>query len=105
MNCIFCKLIKEEGAKKLLYSDEDFFCVADIHPKAPFHALFITRNHFNDVFELYRSDKDLYTKFFLRSTEITIEYFNKKECRYMINTGKSAGQEVEHVHLHIMSWM
>jgi histidine triad (HIT) family protein len=103
-DCLFCKLSSDGGVASPVYSDADFFCLKDIRPKAPLHVLLIPHRHFQNVISLYNEDLALYRDFFEKATQLTRDHFKKEECKYLLNTGKTAGQEIDHVHLHIMSW-
>ncbi len=99
-NCIFCKILNKEIPSKIIYEDETCFAINDINPKAKKHILVIPKKHIESLNEV--DDFDLIKKMFE-----AIKKINKQEnithFRTQINTGKLAGQEVMHLHIHILS--
>jgi len=99
-NCIFCKILNGEIPSKIIYEDEACFAINDINPKAKKHILVIPKNHVESAKDV--EDFTLFAKLFEAISKI-----NKQEeitdYKLQINTGKSAGQEVMHLHLHILA--
>jgi len=100
MSCLFCKLKNEEN--KIIYQDDNVFCIYDNFPVGKGHILVITKRHIKDyfetsVFEVSSIDKALkYCK-----TLIDKEY-NPTGYNIGINNGLSAGQTIMHLHVHLM---
>lgn len=99
-DCIFCKIANKEIATNLLYEDEETVAFSDLNPQAPVHILVIPKKH-------YASLNDLEDKNIMASLLIAVKNVTKKldiqEYRTVINTGKQAGQEVFHIHLHVLA--
>ena len=99
-NCIFCKIKNGEIPSKIIYEDDVCFAINDINPKAKKHILVIPKEHIESLNEI----KD-YT--LMKNMFEAIAKINKQEginhFRTQINTGASAGQEVMHLHIHILS--
>lgn len=99
-NCVFCKILKGEIPSKIIYQDDVCFAINDINPKAKKHILVIPKVHVDSLNEV--EDCELIKKMFE-----AIKKINKQEnishFRTQINTGAAAGQEVMHLHIHILS--
>lgn len=99
-NCIFCKIKNGEIPSKFVYEDDICFAINDINPKAKKHILVIPKEHIESLNEV--QDCELIKKMFE-----AIKKINKQEnishFRTQINTGSQAGQEVMHLHIHILA--
>ncbi len=102
MDCIFCKIVKKELPAKLKFEDKDFLAFNDINPKAKIHILLITKKHFQSLDQAERNDAPLLGAMLLTARKIAHENGLNQGYRLVINTGKGGGQEVDHLHLHIM---
>ena len=99
-DCVFCKILKGDIPSKFVYEDEYCFAINDINPKANKHILVIPKEHIASLNEV--DDPDLIKHLFLAIKNIT-KKLSIKEFKTLINTGKSAGQEVFHLHIHILA--
>ena len=99
-NCVFCKIKNGEIPSKFVYEDDVCFAINDINPKAKKHILVIPKEHIESLNEV--QDCELIKKMFE-----AIKKINKQEnishFKTHINTGSQAGQEVMHLHIHILS--
>ena len=99
-NCIFCKILNKEIPSAFVYEDDYCFAINDINPKAKKHILVIPKEHVESLNEV--EDSNLIKHLFE-----AIKNINKKEnishFKTVINTGKDAGQEVMHLHIHILA--
>jgi len=109
-DCIFCKIIAGEIPAKIAYQDDDVVAFHDIHPKAPVHVLLIPRKHIAKLSELHADDADLAGRMLLSVSKVAATLGLKDDgFRVIVNNGRLAGQEVFHLHFHIlggkpMSW-
>ena len=99
-NCIFCKILNKEIPSKFVYEDDFCFAINDINPKAKKHILVIPKVHIESLAQV--EDMDLIKKLFEAIKKINIQE-NIKDFKTLINTGKNAGQEVMHLHIHILA--
>ncbi|MDR1327052.1 MAG: HIT domain-containing protein [Heliobacteriaceae bacterium] len=97
--CIFCKIINGEFNTEFVHENEHLVVFKDIHPKAPVHLLVVPRVHVESLNEL--EDKSLMGELLQGVKDVT-KKIGLKSYRVQINTGKAAGQEVFHLHLHIL---
>ena len=98
--CIFCKIIKGEFNTEFIYENDYAVVFKDINPKADVHLLVVPKIHVESLNEL--EDEVLLTKLMITVKEVT-QKLGIKSYRTVINTGKEAGQEVFHLHIHILS--
>lgn len=97
--CIFCKIINGDFNTEFVYENEHAVVFKDINPKAPIHLLVVPRVHVASLNEL--EDKNLLGELLMAVKEVT-KKIGLKSYKTLINTGKEAGQEVFHLHLHIL---
>ena len=99
-NCIFCKILNKEIPSKILYEDDICFAINDINPKAKKHILVIPKEHIVSLNEV--EDFNLIKKMFEAIRKIN-KQVGITDFKTHINTGKGAGQEVDHLHIHILA--
>ena len=98
-DCIFCKIINGDFNTEFVYENEDVVVFKDINPKAPIHLLVVPKTHVASLNEL--EDKNLMAELLMAVKETT-KKIGLKSYKTLINTGKEAGQEVFHLHVHIL---
>ena len=102
-DCLFCKIIKGEVPSNKVYEDEECLAFHDINPAAPIHILVIPKKHIKSVAELEKEDEALMGKLFTVINKIAEqEGFKEDGYRIINNCGKNGGQEVMHLHFHIL---
>lgn len=99
-DCIFCKILKGEIPSKIIYQDDYCFAINDINPKAKKHILVIPKEHIESLNKV--KDFSLISKLFEAIRKINAQE-NITHFRTQINTGSQAGQEVMHLHIHILA--
>lgn len=97
--CIFCKIINGDFNTEFVYENKHVVVFKDINPKAPVHLLVVPRIHVASLNEL--EDKNLMGEL-LQAVKETTKKIGLKSYKTLINTGKEAGQEVFHLHVHIL---
>lgn len=100
-DCLFCQMISGEKPTDKIYEDERLFVIKDIRPKAKVHLLVITKNHIESLAEVQEEQAPL-----LGYMMTSLKNFAKEQgldaFRVQINVGKAAGQEIFHLHLHLL---
>ncbi len=99
-NCIFCKIANGEIPSQFVYESDNVVVFNDINPQAPVHMLVVPKVHVESLNEL--EDKNLMAELF-KAVKKSTKKLNIKDYRTVINTGKEAGQEVFHLHIHVMA--
>lgn len=101
--CLFCKIAKGEIPSKKVYEDDKILCFEDINPRAPVHVLLISKKHIESLNDLSQEDLGLMGYMMLMVKEIAKKMnIYDGGYRVAINCGKDGGQEVPHIHLHIL---
>jgi histidine triad (HIT) family protein len=101
-NCIFCKIGRGEIPAKKAYEDEDVVAFHDIHPQRPLHLLVIPKKHIESLAHVVPEDQAVLGKMLLLAHQLAAENGSQEGFRSIINTGRVGGQEVMHVHMHIV---
>ena len=103
-DCLFCKIIKGEIPSKKVYEDEEILAFHDIDPAAPIHILVIPKKHISSLAHLEKEDEKLIGKIFGVINKIAEDNnFKQDGYRVITNCGKNGGQEVMHLHFHILA--
>ena len=102
-NCIFCKIIKKEIPSTIVYEDDEILAFRDINPVAPVHILVIPKKHISYLTDLEKEDELLIGKIYTAINKIVKqEEIDQKGFRVIVNCGEDGGQEVKHLHFHIL---
>jgi histidine triad (HIT) family protein len=102
-DCIFCRIARGEIPSDIVLEDADFVAFRDIHPKAPQHLLVIPREHIGSLNDLTQREDtigDRLLRFCVRVAERC--GINESGYRVVSNIGPDGGQEVMHLHLHVL---
>ena len=99
-DCIFCRIISGEFGTEFVYENEYAVVFKDINPKADIHLLVVPKKHVESLNEL--DDEVLLGKLMMTVKDAT-KKLGIKSYKTLINTGKDAGQEVFHLHIHILA--
>lgn len=101
--CIFCKIVRKEAFAAIIYEDDDILAFMDIKPINEGHALIIPKKHKKYVNNL---DEETFLKLFpigyRISKRIKEVYPEITNFNFLIADGEEAGQEIPHVHLHVI---
>lgn len=101
-DCLFCKIINTEIPADIVYQDDKILVFKDISPKAEVHLLMIPKQHIESLAQLEPSDNDLIAYMMLKLPVLAQQQGLKEGFRTIINTGKGGGQEVFHLHIHLL---
>ncbi|HQR50928.1 MAG TPA: histidine triad nucleotide-binding protein [Methylophilaceae bacterium] len=99
-DCIFCKIANGAIPSKKVYEDDEVLVFHDIHPIAPVHFLLVPKAHVDSLSECELQHQVLLGKLLLLAPRLAAEQ-GLDGFRTMINTGRSGGQEVFHLHVHV----
>ena len=103
-NCVFCKIIKGEIPSEKVYEDDEILAFKDINPVAPIHILVIPKKHIETLLEVTEEDSKLIGKIYMTINKIAKDLGIEKDgFRVVANCGRDSGQEVMHIHFHILA--
>ena len=105
-NCLFCKIAAKKIPSKIVYEDEEFYAFHDINPWAPVHFLIIPKAHIISMAHV----GDAHAGLLGRMMALVPKLAAQEGCnpypaggfRLVTNTGAEGGQEVHHLHFHVM---
>ncbi|MEP7162758.1 MAG: histidine triad nucleotide-binding protein [Candidatus Moraniibacteriota bacterium] len=103
MTTLFQKIANREIPAKFVYEDEEVFAIHDIHPLAPVHVLIIPKKLIPSIAEMEDGDAPVVGKMFRVARDIARDLkISEKGYKLLIRVGKGGGQEVPHLHLHLL---
>jgi histidine triad (HIT) family protein len=105
-SCLFCKIVRREIPAAFVHEDDEFVAFKDINPAAPVHILVVPRHHVVSLQDVGAADSEWLGRMMSLIPKIAAE----NGClpgpeggfRVVANSGAHGGQEVDHLHLHIM---
>jgi histidine triad (HIT) family protein len=100
MDCIFCRIVKGEIPSTRVHEDDLVIAIRDIRPLAPVHVLVIPKKHVTSLWEL--EDEALAGRLVHVAAQIARAEKLEKGWRLIANTREHGGQEVQHLHVHVL---
>ena len=111
-NCIFCKIVAKQIPSSVVYEDEALLAFKDIHPAAPVHLLIIPKVHLDTLSSAQPEHEGVLGKMLALAPKLAAEHgcapVLQADGKYtggyktLINTGADGGQEVYHLHMHVI---
>jgi histidine triad (HIT) family protein len=101
-DCIFCKIIAGDIPSTKVFEDDLIYVFKDINPKAAVHLLVIPKRHIARLDHLTTEHQTLIAHMMLKLPELAESQGLTDGFRTIINTGPGGGQEVDHLHIHIL---
>jgi histidine triad (HIT) family protein len=105
-SCIFCKIIEGKIPSRKVYEDEDILAFHDIHPWAPVHFLMVPKIHIPSLAQAGPEHAQLLGRMISLAPRLALQEgcrpYPEGGHRVMINTGAEGGQEVHHLHVHVL---
>jgi len=100
-DCIFCKIIAKELPTEVIYEDNLIVAFHDIRPKAKIHALVVAKEHIKNLTEINNKHEHLIFHIIQKISELA-KKLNLVGFRVITNIGKEGGQEIDHLHFHLL---
>ncbi|MFH1327206.1 MAG: HIT family protein [archaeon] len=101
-DCIFCKISKGEIPSERIYESQNFFSIFDHSPHIEGHVLVISKKHFKNILEMPSSLGGELLDTVKKTALKLVEKYKSNGFNLVVNTNEAAGQEVDHVHVHIL---
>ena len=102
-DCVFCKIVDGKIPSNKVFENEEILAFKDINPVAPIHILVIPKKHIKSINEIENTDKELIGKIFTVIGDIARKQgFADDGYRVISNCGVNGGQEVPHLHFHVI---
>ncbi len=101
--CLFCRIARRELPAKILFEDERVLAFDDLRPQAPVHVLVIPKAHFASLNDAPAGSEALLGELLLAARRAARDKgIAETGYRVVLNTGRDSGQEVLHIHLHVL---
>ena len=105
-NCIFCKIAAGAIPSRKVYEDDELFVFHDIAPWAPIHFLMVPKKHIASMAQVQDEHAALLGRMMTLAPRLALEQgckpYPEGGFRIVVNTGVEGGQEVQHLHMHVM---
>lgn len=101
-DCIFCKIVAGQIPAKKVHEDEELLAFHDIHPWAPVHILLIPKTHVATLYDAEPAHEALLGRMLGLAPRLMRGLGVLDGFRTVVNTGRNGGQEVFHLHMHVM---
>ncbi len=101
-DCLFCRIVRGELPCSKVYEDDEVLAFHDIHPVAPVHFMLIPKLHIDTLADAQESHRDLLGRMLLLAPRLARQQGLEDGFRTVINTGRGGGQEVFHLHIHVI---
>jgi histidine triad (HIT) family protein len=101
-DCIFCRIARGEIPSKKVYEDAEVLAFHDINPVAPVHFIMIPKQHIGSLLDVDETHAPLLGKMLLLAPRLASAQGLNNGFRTVINSGTGGGQEVFHLHVHVI---
>ena len=101
MDCIFCKINRNEISSEVLFEDADVKVFKDAHPSAPVHFLVVPKKHIESISSLADADRDM-PDILVFSAKKAAHMLGLEGYKLVFNVGRKGGQVIDHLHLHLL---
>ncbi|HQR03971.1 MAG: histidine triad nucleotide-binding protein [Proteobacteria bacterium] len=101
-NCLFCRIVRGEIPCRKVYEDDEILAFHDIHPQRPVHFMIIPKHHIATLYDVAAVDRDVLGALLLKAGTLARQEGLGDGFRTIVNTGRIGGQEVYHLHVHIL---
>ena len=101
-DCLFCRIVRGEIPARKVLEDDDILVFHDINPARPLHVLAIPKRHIASLAEVSEADAPLLGRLLAVAQTVAAANGSPDGFRVIINTGRVGGQEVPHLHAHIV---
>ncbi len=101
--CVFCDIVNGKIPADKVYEDDNYMAFKDINPKAPVHILIIPKKHIEYLSDIDDMNKNIIGDMAVIANKIAKQLgIDKSGYRVVINNGPDSGQEVFHIHMHLL---
>ena len=101
-DCLFCKIVRGEIPSRKVYEDDELLAFHDINPARPVHILVIPKRHITSLATASDADIPVLGRMLAVANKLASENGSPDGFRVIINNGRIGGQEVAHLHAHIV---
>jgi histidine triad (HIT) family protein len=103
VGCVFCGLVSKLLPARIIFEDDEVMAFDDIRPQAPVHTLIIPKRHLASLNEADDDSQALLGRLLLKAREVArLKGVDRSGYRVVINAGPDSGQDVFHLHVHVL---
>ena len=103
MSCLFCNIVSQKIPATVVFETSEIMVFEDIRPQAPIHLLIIPKKHIATINDTDSQDEQLLGRMILTAKKMAYEKgFSDEGYRLVFNVNSGGGQEVYHIHLHLL---
>ena len=103
-NCLFCKIINGDIPSEKVYEDEYVYAFKDINPATKIHVLIVPKKHIESLAHVSDEDEKYIWNIHKAMNKVAkLQGVEESGYRIIVNCGKDAGQEVMHLHYHLLA--
>jgi len=101
-DCIFCRIVRGEIPSRKVYEDDEILAFHDINPVAPVHFMLIPKKHIESLAHATEQDAGVLGRIMVLTGKLAREQGTPDGYRTIVNTGRIALQDVQHIHVHVI---
>lgn len=102
-DCLFCKIVAKEIPANVVFENDDLLAFHDIRPQAPTHIQIIPKRHISTINDCASDDAALVGQMILTAKTLAAQQgFSQQGYRLVFNVNSGGGQEIYHIHLHLL---
>lgn len=101
-DCLFCKIVNRIIPAKIVYEDDEILAFHDISPKADVHYLIIPKLHIESMLKVENNHSELLGRILVKTNKIALDH-KLEGYKLAIHAGEKGGQEVFHLHMHLLA--
>jgi histidine triad (HIT) family protein len=102
MECLFCNIVSGKIPALIVAEDERHMAFLDINPSSTGHTVVIPKKHYSKIEEMPKAEAGALFGFISELSSSVMKAVGTENCNIGLNNGKVAGQEIPHVHVHII---
>ena len=101
-SCVFCRIARKQALASFVYEDENVMAFLDIRPLNEGHTLVIPKEHYETIYEI-PEEQIAYLHRIVKRTALAVKKATKADgISIFQQNGKAAGQEIFHLHVHVV---
>lgn len=101
-NCLFCRIVRGEITARKVFEDDLVIAFHDINPARPMHLLVVPKRHITSLQTVTAADERVLGRMLSVANQLALENGSPDGFRVIINNGRVGGQEVPHLHAHVV---
>ena len=101
-DCLFCRIVRGDIPARKVFEDDLVIAFHDINPARPMHLLVVPKRHIDSLQAVNAGDEPVLGRMLAVANQLANENGSPDGFRVIINTGRVGGQEVPHLHAHLV---